>query len=115
MAYASHAQGTKKSAPMLRFGRKKNEPGTMPGSLHSRWRLGLSVGVRHRKPPAGWKDPDENDRVFARTRQVDRGRDVRIAPRDGRCEAPGGHVDDPVRCQAAHRGLEGCCRVDSTG
>src|SRR5713101_5894514 len=31
--YASPEQGTKKSAPMLRSGRKKNEPGTMPGSF----------------------------------------------------------------------------------
>src|SRR5260370_14032096 len=99
---------------MLRFGRKKNEPGTMPGSFHSRSYLGLSVGVRHREPPAGWKGPDENDRVFARTGQVDRGRDVRIAPRHGRIEAPGGDVDDPARCQAADRGLEVCYRGDST-
>src|SRR5258706_1282548 len=75
--------------------------------------LGLSVGVRHREPPSGREDTDENDRVFAWARQADRGRDVRVA-----ClacgEAASGHVDNAVRGQAAHRGLAGADRVDAT-
>src|SRR5258708_738152 len=75
--------------------------------------LGLSVGVRHREPPSGREDTDENDRVFAGPRQVDDGRDVRVA-----ClacgEAAGGHVDNAVRGQAADRGLECADWVDPT-
>src|SRR5947209_19777450 len=66
---------------------------------HTVGRLGLSVGVRHREPPARREDPDEDDRVFARPRQVLRGRDVRIASRDTRIETPGRDVDDAVRGQ----------------
>src|SRR5260370_7474009 len=53
--------------------------------------LGLSVGVRHREPPSGRKDTDENDRVFAWPRQVDRAPADRV-PSLPSAQAPTDHL-----------------------